>query len=413
MKKITRLHNILKKKSKIYWYVREAYVVFRLKLYSFVDSPKKVARKKILFYHINSLSHAGTEKFLQILAKYLDKNKFDVYYLYPRKNNEGSIELSSRYKYLEISGVKLIPFEYEKVAKKPPYFVFGMNPNIKELIRGLGIDLLILPSPGAADYPFSMLKNIPIFLLNIFGQPSLQKNISYHLCISKEVADKISLIVNPKKIEVFPIPSEDISSETKITGQALREKFNISDSTTVFGRIGRDSNDIHDSIGIEAFKIAQKINPNIAYLIMSPPPILVEQVQREKIPNVYFIPPSSDEKKIWGFHAAIDALAHFRKDGESFGLNIVESMLASKPIISHKSHIWNAHLEYLGGDFCRIADKDDCNTYAKFMLEFADLKKQEKLGKLGELARAKAEKEFLIDNLIGRFEDMVNKAIEK
>ena len=82
--------------------MREAYVVFRLKLYSFVDSPKSRAEKN--FYHINSLSHAGTEKFLQILAKYLDKNKFDVYYLYPRKNNEGSIELSSRYKYLEISG---------------------------------------------------------------------------------------------------------------------------------------------------------------------------------------------------------------------------------------------------------------------------------------------------------------------
>ena len=50
-----------------------------------------------------------------------------------------------------------------------------MNPNIKELIRGLGIDLLILPSPGAADYPFSMLKNIPIFLLNILDNLACKK----------------------------------------------------------------------------------------------------------------------------------------------------------------------------------------------------------------------------------------------
>ena len=107
---------------------------------------------------------------------------------------------------------------------------------------------------------------------------------------------------------------------------------------------------------------------------MSAPPILEKIVSDEKIPNVHFLDPSADENDIWGFHYSIDALAHFRYDGETFGLNIAESMYAGNPILSHKSHIWNAHLEYLNDSFSRVSEVGDVNSYAKSMIEFINIK---------------------------------------
>ena len=130
----------------------------------------------------------------------------------------------------------------------------------------------------------------------------------------------------------------------------------------------------------------------------------------ENIKNVHFIKPSSDDKDIWAFHQSIDAVAHFRNDGESFGLNIVESMLCSKPIISHKSHIWNAHLEYLETIFSRISKKSDVDTYASYMKEFILLKKENKIKELGRKAKEKGEI-FIIKNQIKLFENIVEKSV--
>lgn len=413
MPKIKDYHNYLKKNSKLYWHLREIYVILKSTLGRIADVPVTNKKPRVLFYHIDSLGYSGTSKFIQILAKNLDQNKFDVFYLYPNKIVENSGFLD-RYNYLRSTNINLIPFDYNFVTKKVPYFISGMNPDVKSLIKTLNIDLLVTPAAGAAQYPFSIIKNVPIILLNIFGEPNVQKNIQFHLCISREVAEKIQPFVPKEKISILPIPTEK-PNQTNLETMALklRHKFGIADSDMVFGRIGRDDNSIHDSIGIEAFKIALNTNPNIHYLIMSPPPDLVKQVIEENIPHVHFIKTSSKEEDVWAFHAAIDVLAHFRKDGESFGLNIVESMLAGNPIITHKSHIWNAHLEYLDPSFARIAEQNDTFAYAKYLNEFANLKNTDDLKIMGNLAKNKAEKLFLIENNIEQFSDLILKAIAK
>jgi len=122
--------------------------------------------------------------------------------------------------------------------------------------------------------------------------------------------------------------------------------------------------------------------------------------------------PSAQEKDVWAFHQAIDVLAHFRKDGESCGLNIEEAMLCGKPIISHKSRIWNAHLKYLDGSFSRVAEIDNIKQYTKYMREFTELKQNGKILKMGKKAKEKAEKLFLIKNNINRFERWVDRALK-
>ncbi|MDO8575682.1 MAG: hypothetical protein Q7R78_03215, partial [bacterium] len=365
-------------------------------------------------YHISGLSFGGTEKFLQIVAKFLNKEKYEVFFMYSsKKRNNSTNENDGRIEYLKEKGVNLIDFEFDSFEKKYPYYFKNMTPNITDVINDNNIDLLVTATDGHTEFPINMIRDIPIVLINIFGAPNLQKNIIKNVCISKEVASKIRGIVPQKKIGVIYIPSEEPAKEALELGKKLRNDFNIKETDLVFGRIGRADDTIFDPIGINAFKLTVMKYPNSHYIIMSPPPILVELVNKERIHNVHFLPPSSRELDIWTFHNAIDVLAHFRKDGESCGLNIAESMLCSKPIISHKSMIWNAHLEYLASDFSRIADVDNIDQYAGYMEEMLNLKKCSKLELMGAKAKDVAQGLFLINNSIHKFENIIDSAFLK
>jgi glycosyltransferase involved in cell wall biosynthesis len=244
-------------------------------------------------------------------------------------------------------------------------------------------------------------------MLNIFGSPSAQNNIIKHICISEEVKNKIKHVVPENKTSVMYIPSEKPKNET-IRIKKIKDKFGIKKDGFVFGRIGRASNDIFDPIGINAFKEVVKKFPNSHYIIMSTPPIIKEIVEKENIPNVHFLEPSSDESDVWAFHQSLDVLAHFRNDGESCGLNIIESMLCGNPIITHKSHIWNAHLEYLKPEFSRVAEKGNDQQYAEFMEEMIKLKNTEKWPEIRNNLKIYAEEKFLIENNISKIEDIIN-----
>jgi len=415
----------------IVWIYSEYYILKNKKFlkekypeYLLMQKNRKNTKPRILFYEIGGLGFGGTSKFLQILAKYLDHNKYDIYFMYSlrarrdihdsgNKLFQRNVPLKeTRMDYFKNTPIKLIQFDYDKLESIPPYLIQGMSPSIFEVINKFNIDLLIATGAGYSEFPFNIIKNIPIILLNIFGSPNVQKNILYNICISKEVANKIRPILKKEKIKVMYVPSEYPTKNSFENGKALRRRLNIKDDEIVFGRIGRASDNIFDPIGIMAFEQVVKEIPNIHYLIMSPPPILRKIVKEQKIPNVHFLNPSAQEEDVWAFHQANDVLAHFRKDGESCGLNIEEAMLCGKPIISHKSRHWNAHLEYLDDSFSRVAEIDNVKQYVEYMREFTELKQNGKILEMGERAKEKAEKLFLIKDNINRFEKWVDEALK-
>jgi glycosyltransferase involved in cell wall biosynthesis len=310
-----------------------------------------------------------------------------------------------------VSRINLIPFSYSDMSKKHPYVISDMTPSIFEVIEKNNIDLVVTAASGYTEYPFNLIRDIPILLINIFGSPNVQKNIVKNICISYEVAAKISPIVYNKNIEVMYIQSEGPDSLAAARGAELRKKFDIPDSALVFGRIGRADDAIFDPIGINAFMQIVETHPEAHYLIMSPPPVLMTLVRDNKIPRVHFLPPSSNELDIWAFHAAIDVLAHFRLDGESCGLNIIEAMLSGKPIITHRSHIWNAQMEYLEPSFSDVTVQNDSATYAQYMIKYIDAKKSGQITEMGNIARSKATQLFLISNTISQFGSWIDEAI--
>ncbi|MFA5879702.1 MAG: hypothetical protein WC860_05955, partial [Candidatus Margulisiibacteriota bacterium] len=208
---VSKINSYIKNKGRTYWLLREWYVILYCTIIHLFDSTGDLSpipltnKKRLLFYHINSLGFAGTEKFLQILAKHIDKNKYEVFFMHPEINEDKSLQ---RLEYIKKGNVQPISLTYKKISNSPPYYVFGMLPDIYKIIKKLNIDLLVTPGAGHANYPFSIIKNIPIILLNIFGQPNIQKNITHHICISNEVANKLKPIVPESKIKVLPVPSE-------------------------------------------------------------------------------------------------------------------------------------------------------------------------------------------------------------
>lgn len=364
----------------------------------------KNIKKRILFYHISGLSFGGTEKHLQILAKHIDKTLFDVFFLYSPKSTGANNDRSN---YFKQSGVTLIPFNYDYVAKDYPYIIHGTNPSIFEVIRRFHIDLMVTADAGYAHFPINLIQDIPIVLINVFGAIHNQVNIMANICMSHMLANKIRYFVPKEKLHVMYIPSEGPDIGAKERGLALRHQLNIKDTDMVFGRIGRASDSIFDPIGIRAFIRLVAEDAAVHYLIMSPPPALEKIVKDEAIPNIHFLAPTSKESEVWAFHNAIDALAHFRKDGETFGLNIAEAMLCGKPILTHISKVDNAHLEYLVPAFSRVASVDSVTEYYQNMKSFTQYKIDGTLIEMGKLAKIQADKLFLINTAIIQFETIL------
>lgn len=378
------------------------------------DVSKNNNKKRILIYHLSGLSFGGTEKFLQIIAKYLNKEKYDVYFMYSTIDRINNTEqVYNRYRYLQDQNIKMIDFNYTDFRNKYPYFLREMKPDIRDVIRDNGIDIILTATDGHTEFPINIIRKVPIIIINIFGAPNLQKNIVKNICISNEVSSKIEGIIPKKKIDIIYIPSERPGPDSKVNGHNLRRRLLIDDTDFVFGRIGRSSDDIFDPIAIEAFQRVVMKYQKAHYIIMSPPPILIKIVNEKRIPNVHFINPSSNEDDIWMFHQSIDCLAHFRKDGESCGLNIAESMLCGKPVISHRSRIWNAHLEYLDKEFSMIADIDNVDQYTDSMIKMIKHKEEGSLEKIGAIAKKVAENLFLIDNSINKIENIIDLNLKK
>jgi glycosyltransferase involved in cell wall biosynthesis len=321
--------------------------------------------KNILIYHISGMNFAGTEKGLQLIANNL-ADEFNVYFMYSDKH------FSQRQKDQMNPKVKLIRFAYSKADEKFPYFLYGMDPHIKRILFENTIDLLITADSGHSQYPFNTITNIPIIMINIFGSPTLQKNIISNVFISHTVMRHSEQFTGPRESNTVAYLSVvPASVDPKEVRLRIRSMQGIKETDFVFGRIGRDTDTIFDPIGINAFKDVVKKYPTTHYVIVAPSPMLISIVEEEKIPNVHFI---QSGQNVWDFYYAIDCLAHFRLDGETSGLNIAEAMYAGNPIITHKSHIWNAHLEYLQPEFSRVADKDNVMQYGTYMEEFIEIR---------------------------------------
>jgi len=93
------------------------------------------------------------------------------------------------------------------------------------------------------------------------------------------------------------------------------------------------------------------------------------------------------------FFNTIDVLAHFGRQGETFGLSIAEAMIHGKPVVSHRSRVANGHAELVKA--CGfLAGADDHRAYARYLRRLRDDERRRK--DLGEAGREFASRRFLL-----------------
>jgi hypothetical protein len=118
--------------------IYENFFALKTKKY-YLYTPKKSTGKikNILFYPPSGLSFGGTEKFLQIIAKYIDKKKYNVFYMYSDKNDlrYSHNKIDGRKYYLENEDVNLINFNYSKKQNTYPYIYEDMSPSFYDILK--------------------------------------------------------------------------------------------------------------------------------------------------------------------------------------------------------------------------------------------------------------------------------------
>src|SRR5204862_336714 len=128
------------------------------------------------------------------------------------------------------------------------------------------------------------------------------------------------------------------------------------------------------------------------FLALSAPSRMKRDAQELGLRNIRYLEPTVDDLELSRFYNTVDALAHARADGETFGCVIAEAMMHGKPVVTHRSLVRNAQAELVDAACGFLVGPGDHKAYAEALRRLrddADLKKR-----MGGAARAKALDQF-------------------
>lgn len=336
---------------------------------------------KIVHYH-HSLGLGGTQKCMQYFLEYLHDAGHDCYCIHNRqRSDEGG---SYREKLLQdhLGNERVLAYSSEEEFFN---ILGGIQPDIFHVHRSGRPDEFPVV-PRLKEYVGKCVET------NVFGGYDPVDVIDLTIYIS-DYLFKHARYPNRKKCVIYYPVKEPLHTKN------LRSVLGISPSTFVMGRIGRSDDYIFDPISLQALKVIEEKYDfyDLLYLVQSPPPNMIKTARDIGLKKIqYLTVPIVTDDEITSFYNTIDILAHARRDGETFGLNIAEAMIHAKPVISHKSHKANAHKPLVKkcGFFVR---QDNYKQYAKCISILYNNKR--KRIKLGEKGRKFATDNFLLSNI--------------
>lgn len=317
-------------------------------------------KKLNVMHYVGGLNYAGTNRTMERFVREMDKNKFNVYVLYNEVTNElynRTDELSRLEYFKNIPNITLVPY---KMWDRDAEYYSPNNTNFFEVINSLPekIDIFHFHRSGHTEWPITpKTKNLfnKVVETNIFAGSDNVIDLDLSLCVSKHIYDRKSNKKNSKILYNGVEPPK--------TNENMRKELGINDETFVFGRIGRDAN--FTEIALRAFKEVEIRRTNVKYLIVNPCYHTKEFVSNNDIKNVIFLEKIIDDVEISKFFNTIDCLAHYRSDGECCPVNIQESMIHGKPVISHISNTFNGQVEIISD--CGFVTNNSYEYFAKMM----------------------------------------------
>jgi len=260
-----------------------------------------------VLHHLRNLGLGGTEKTCQLFAAYASSD-FEVHVAYENDGPRGDL-------FRDMPNVKL-------------WQVSRDDDSLQKLINRLGIDILHVYRSGFEEFPEPGVHvSVSHFVeTNVFGFVDHNPHIDRSLFMSKWLMDYTLHGFTHPRFDFVNNPVESPKSPDKL--------FGLSSDITWLGRCGRPDNGIYNAINVEAAHLLRMQGYDVGFIVMAPPSNMIDDLNRHGIPY-RSIKPTVDPIELSKFYNSIDIHAHARADGETFGVNIAEAMMHSKPVVTH------------------------------------------------------------------------------
>ena len=317
------------------------------------------AKKSIIIHHLNDLTLGGTEKMVQIhLNRFVRDNTFDHYLAYRSQGDK------AREKY------------FKEILGEEKMLCYDSHSALLNIVRNKKPFIMHRYSAGIPEFPLvrEIKDHTKHFVsTSVFGNTDESIEISKVIYVSKHV----QWMAGKQGVDNHHVVRNPI--EASYSTENLREELNIPRNAFVFGRIGRDDENIYDPINIQAY--AQVEDEHTFFVLVNPSDRCRADLRDLNIKNARFMERTTSEVRLSKFYNTIDVLAHSRKDGECNPANAWESFAHGKPVISHYAHPFNGHIEVIR-DCGFVVLKGDVDEYARIMNKF--IKKEIDYFKLSE-----------------------------
>jgi len=281
--------------------------------------------RKLVVHYLHHLGLGGTAKVVQLLGKYFPKD--DEFHHVMAYKSHGELERE--------------PF-FEEYFGKDNMIPYASGPEFMYIMKELNPFIIHRQTSGSPEFPFiKPLDSLANHLIStsIFGLTDNTIDFSKTIYISNNLQHCSGQLGSNSAVIGIPV-------EAPLTDEDLREELNIPSDAFVFGRIGRDNNDIYDPVNLEAFSKIE--NEKTFFIALNPSDGLKKSAETLGIKNIRWVDRTLDDLRLSKFFNTMDVLAHARRDGECNPGNCWEAMAHGKPIISHYGIPYNGHIEEIG-----------------------------------------------------------------
>lgn len=278
---------------------------------------------------VNSLGTGGTEKAACRWAKGLKERGHEVSVLSlidgPRRAEVAAQGMEAR-----VVATAAQPVA-DEVARLRPDVIHAHSPGHPHIGDVLGDGLALLPKiPVVQTNIFAHLRNEreaawTDFRLFVSWTGAVQAARRSFRPLNLDFFQRCSVAVNP----IDPDPGPAVEAVKR-----FRASLGIRDDEVVFGHLGRPDAIRWDQTPIRAFRRAWEAKRNLRFLLRTPPPEVTAAVRNGPQAEAFLVlPVTADAEELRLTSAAMDAVLHYSRVGESFGYGIAEPMNLGKPVI--------------------------------------------------------------------------------
>lgn len=323
-------------------------------------------------HYCKSISYSGTDRTAQLMCKHLDKNKFEVFYLYNSNAAKERLEIVQK----ELGSNHVIKIPHEDIfGSLPPHI--PKYSEFYDIVKSLNLDVLHIHHAGSYSWPIlpEIKQNVKkLITTEIFGlnNPVTGFLIDKKIYICHYIWQRAG---SPEDCEILNNPVELPSSEDN-----LRLELGLSSNEIILGRIGRPDN--FAPIGLNALKsLKEKYKLTPKYLIVNGCENW-KRVAKENdlLDQCIFLDPIYDDKRLSMFYNTIDILAHARSDGEVDSVTLSQAFIHGKPVVTHKSGGYNGQCEQIyessGGIFADSAiNFEEYAMYLSYLIKYPHIRR--------------------------------------